>query len=94
MHRARPSGPPGRSHEASGGFHHSRAATYFFRPLQAVIVDEPLVAHARLLHDPPGADVLRHDYRHDGGKADRPRPWPITAIAASVAYPLFQLARV
>jgi hypothetical protein len=38
----------------------------------AVIADEPLVAHGRLLHDPPRADVLRHGNRHDGGRADRP----------------------
>ena len=56
----------------------------------AVIVDEPLVAHARLLHD-------RHEPAFSGtttammaSRPTGPRPWASTAIAASVPYPLFQ----
>src|SRR5271167_4044207 len=38
---------------------------------RAVVVDEPLVAHSCLLHDPPRADVLWQGDGHDAVKADR-----------------------
>ena len=56
----------------TGGFHHSRSATYFFRPRQAVVVGEALITHPYLLEDPPGADILRHHDPHDAVQTDRP----------------------
>src|SRR3954451_2487909 len=41
---------------------------------KTVVVREHLVAHARLLHDPPGAGVVWHRHGNDVVQAERPEP--------------------
>ena len=41
---------------------------------QPVVVGQPLVAHARLLHDAPRADVLRRRYGNNAVQAERSEP--------------------
>lgn len=44
----------------------------FRQVLQPVVIDAPLVAHPRLLHDAPRSHVLRHRHGHNPVQADLP----------------------